>query len=102
LITFTGRLNRGEVESHPAAAQIVRFGGRVIVHHRARIADRHHVVFPVLRKLLDVPHHLSCRHRRSGIDFPPFALAAGEDLDVGAADVDGQDIHGSACCSIGF
>jgi hypothetical protein len=90
--------NKGprRIESHPTAAQIVRLGGRSVMHDWTRIADRHDIVFPVVGESLDARDHLSRRHRRSGLDFVLLLFAVGENLDVGAADVDGQDIHGNA------
>ena len=72
------------------------------MHDRARIADRQDIVFPVAGEFLDARDHLLRRHRRSGLDFTLLLLAVGEDLDVGTADVDDQNIHGKAYFSIEF
>src|SRR5262245_44425874 len=42
----------GEIESDPSASQVMWLGNRATVQNRARIADRHHVVRPILSELL--------------------------------------------------
>ena len=69
-----------------------------MVEDRAGIADRHDVIAPVAGELPDACDHLLGGHLWSGIEFPLFRLAGGEDFDVGAADVDDQYIHGPPHC----
>jgi hypothetical protein len=49
----------GEIESDPAMSKIDRFCSRASVQDRAGIADRHHVIPPIARKLFHACDHLS-------------------------------------------
>jgi hypothetical protein len=71
------------------------------MHDRARISNRHHVIFPAIGQFLDARNHLPGRQGRPGVNFSFVFFAGGEDLDVGAAHVDDQDIHWGTFVSIG-
>src|SRR5262249_4509375 len=84
-----------EIESDPAATQVMRFCNRMTVQDRSRITDRDHVERPSPRQFANICNHLLGRHRRSGWDFPWLMLGAGQNLDVRAADIDDEDLHGA-------
>ena len=70
-----------------------RFGDWAVMDHRARISDRHDIVFPVAGEFLDARYHLLRGHLTPRLDFALYLLAAGKDLDVGATNIDHEDIH---------
>ena len=97
-MTFTGRLNAA-AKSKPIQPRPRLCGSAIgpIVHDRARDSRSTATsYFQSPASSLTPADHLPRRQRRPGIDVPLLLLAGGEDLDVGAADVDDQDIHGKA------
>src|SRR6266851_850426 len=65
-----------------------------IVQPRARIADRHRVVFPARGGGFDSGDHLLGRERRPRGKLPRCVLSGGENLHVSSTDVDNQYAHG--------
>src|SRR5262249_55841793 len=84
-----------KIESDPAATQVMRFCNRMTVQDRSRITDRDHVERPSPLQFSNICYHLLRLHRRSGWDFSWLVLAAGQNLDVRAADIDDEDLHGA-------
>ena len=81
------------VESDPARAEVTRLHHRTTLQHRARIADRHRVVFPARGDALDSAHHLLGRERRPRGKLPRGIPFGDENLHVSTADVHHQHAH---------
>ena len=84
----------GEIEGHPALAEIVGLAEGPLVDDRAWVADGDAIVVPILGDFLDLFHHAAGGHRGAGREAARLFLAGGEHFDVGAADVDHQDFGG--------
>src|SRR5205085_12626857 len=84
-----GRLHRGvvdhphrpaegalEVETDPAATQVVRLGGDLAAQHQARIADRYRCIFPARGALAHLLDRKSTRlnSSHSQISYAVFCL----------------------------
>lgn len=89
------------VEAHPSAGQISGLHEREPVHHETGVSDGNDVVRPVLRILLDLPHHAFRVHFEPRRDFAHFVLAVRLDLHVGSTDVDRQDLTCTAPFRLG-
>ena len=91
-----------EVVANPAAPEIEGLRQRFAPHDRAGVADRHVIVLPPLGSCLDAVDHLRWGHLRPRREFAHFLLASGQDLDIGATDVDDQDSHAVISGSSGY
>src|SRR5713226_6062172 len=63
------------------------------MENRSRVADRHNVIAPIAGDLLDPADHASGNEPRSGVKMARLVLAAYENFDVSATDIDRQDLH---------
>jgi hypothetical protein len=88
----------GEVEGHPALAEVVRLAERPLVDDGARVTDGEAVVLPILGGFLDLFHHAAGGHCGAGRESARLFLAGGEHFDVCAADVDNEDFGGFGRC----
>ncbi len=80
-----------EVEADPASAEIVGLGYGLAVEYRAGITDGNDIVLPLGDGAEDVGDHLAGCHSRAGVNFDGGTMAGGEEFDVRAADVNGED-----------
>ena len=81
----------GEVD--PSGSEVMRLGERMIVCYRARVADGDAVVLPVFGDGEDLAGHAHGSHVGAGDDFDGVAMVSRGDLNVGASDVDDQNLH---------
>jgi hypothetical protein len=88
----------GEIESHPAATEIVGLAERASVDDGARVADGEAVELPIVGDFLDLFDHAGGGHGGAGREAAGFFLAGGEHFDIGATDVDHQDFRGFGRC----
>jgi TolB-like protein len=89
---LNGALESGfEIESFPAASQVVRVLHDSAFHDRARIPDRNRVILPVFRSLSDSNHHLLGCQLRSRRKLLRLLLAAGQKLYTGPTDINHED-----------
>ena len=79
-----------KVETHPATAQIVRFGHDFAMHDDARITDGYHVVFQIAIELHHVRDHFTRRQSGPGIDLSHVSAPRYAGLDMVAADVNNE------------
>src|SRR5262245_14156859 len=84
---------RLEVEADPARREVARLRNRPATQHRPGVADRHHIVSPALGEPLDAGHHAARRERRAGVELALLRLPCGENLHVGATDIDREHVH---------
>ena len=62
------------------------------MNNRTRVTDRDHIVIPVLHRLLDLTNHVFRSHSGTGWEFARLPLTSGQQLYVGASDIDHQDL----------
>ena len=80
-----------EVEVDPAFAKVGGLQNRPVAPDRHRDADAHDVPRPALGRHAHLLDHVAGRHRWAGLALAWLDLALSEQLDVGTADVDGED-----------
>ena len=93
---LTGRAKGlAEIESHPARAEIVRFGHRAVMQDRAGITDRNDVVFPARlgRAFLTSATIFLAVMRGPESNCRCRLLPGDKHFDVRSADVDDQNLH---------
>src|SRR5712691_1042476 len=69
-----------KVKADPSWPEVMRFHNRPVFEDRSRIANGYHVIFPILRELLNSGDHLFRRHCRSGRKLPLYAVPSCENL----------------------
>src|SRR6266581_1170521 len=81
------------VEPHPPRPEVVRLGDRAAAQDGTRITNCDRGVGPVAGELLHARDHLRGRQGRPQWKFAGLGLPAGQNLDVGTADIDHQYLH---------
>src|SRR3954468_18225720 len=83
----------GVVEADPAIAQVEWFGDRLAMADFAGVADRDALELPIRGSRFHFRNQILGRQLFAGRELGLIGFARLPDLDVGAADIDDQNIH---------